>query len=395
MRTLLKVLSIDFLGKIIAAISSILLIRYMDISSYASYSFVIAAVSLGGGIVSNIFNKIYIVEYNKIQNHISALLTVQLLCSLVIALIAIPFFKNNAVGIIYTIVLTVTTCLFQFIRTVYQQKCKFSAYTMIDFFRIFFFIVAIYLIIMLNQHNITLSHVVCLQAFSMLFPFTILSIKNMRDGNEKKDYNLIPILKILVQKEQWMMYLYNISNNILSQLPVFFLQLNKNDLEMASYSSANKYYALIMLTVNSVNSVFLPLVNTAKDNKDIRNIYIKHNKITVIFVIGVLFAIVTSPFFVPLLDNGKYPGSVSIFQILCISAFISFLGSPYINYFFKLKKYKLLLYLSGVCLAISFIFNILFVPVLGGIGAAWSMLLSFGINNLAIRFIACRMLKTS
>jgi O-antigen/teichoic acid export membrane protein len=88
-----------------------------------------------------------------------------------------------------------------------------------------------------------------------------------------------------------------------------------------------------------------------------------------------------SRWIIPLIDGGKYPGAISVFRILAVSAIISLAFSPYVNTVMRFGKFRYLLGLvcGGICISVGG--NLVLVPFFGAAGTAVSTLISFAFVN--------------
>ena len=67
MKTIFKVFSADMAAKIIAMITTILLIRYMSDTNYAAYTIFVASTNIFNQIAISSFGKMYIVDHNSLE----------------------------------------------------------------------------------------------------------------------------------------------------------------------------------------------------------------------------------------------------------------------------------------------------------------------------------------
>ena len=180
---------------------------------------------------------------------------------------------------------------------------------------------------------------------------------------------------------------------ILLQIDVLALKTWSTDYDVSTYASAFKYYNMMLLLLNTVNSVLLPKISSEENYYNISKMYKQQDILSIALLVGIVIAIVIAPCVLPIIDGGKYPEAIGVFRILCISAIISFWGSPYNNLLIKEKKYLSICtrFIIGIIVAIAG--NYILIPRMGVNGTAISTLISYGIVNLSSRVHAKMIIK--
>ena len=103
-----------------------------------------------------------------------------------------------------------------------------------------------------------------------------------------------------------------------------------------------------------------------------------------LFAVGVFVMALLAIWFMPWIDRGRYPDAIPAFQILALSAVISFVCSPHVNLLFREHdfRFSFWLMLVGVSAAVPIdAFCIVFFRVWG---AALGIMLSAGLINLVV-----------
>lgn len=392
MKTIFKVFSADMAAKIIAMITTILLIRYMSDTNYAAYTIFVASTNIFNQIAISSFGKMYIVDHNSLEGKESTLLFVEIILSILIVGVfwfIQPVVRSNVFALV---LLMVSTCVFGYARILYQQQCKFRIYTILEIIR-----VTSFLSIIVGCHYIVKTElssilVIIFQTVSLILciPF-IWKKKTKINLLKKKDFK--SLFKFLLQKEQIYLFIYATLMAVLLQIDVLALKTWSTDYNVSTYSSAFKYYNMMLLLLNTVNSVLLPKISSEEDYKIIKKMYKQQDILSFVLLIGIIAAIIIAPYILPIIDGGKYPKAIGVFRILCVSAILSFWGSPYNNLLIKEKKYFSICirFIMGIVVAI--VGNYILIPAVGVNGTAIVTLTSYGIVNISSRVHAKRIIN--
>lgn len=383
MITIFKVFFVDIFSKFISMITTILLIREMNEYFYANYIFLVTITNIFSQIVISSFGKLYIVDYKNFKNLENTLLLLEIFLSIQIILLFYYFQPSIKNSLLELFLLMISTAIFNFIRILYQQQCKFSIFSLLEIIRVFLF----FILTLIFKFKLTTSNVIYFQIISLLSSILFIFYKKNRVNLINK-INLKKVLKLLLKKEQMYLFVYAILMAILLQLDILLLKKYTTNYSLAVYSSAIKYYNILLMFLSTVNNVLLPKITLETSYLKIKKIYKQQDIFSIIVLIGAIIAIILSPKILPLLNKGKYPEAIPVFRILCISAVISFLSSPYNNLLIKEKKY------FGICLRfiigiiISIFGNMILIPIYGVKGTAFMTLISYGFVNFSARIEA-------
>jgi O-antigen/teichoic acid export membrane protein len=168
---------------------------------------------------------------------------------------------------------------------------------------------------------------------------------------------------------------------VFSQLDVFMLKSMGTDMMVATYGTAYRYYAMILLTLGAIHTVFLPMIQQAGSSRELDGIFKKQWRMVAFLAPAILVGAWLAQWILPFIDMGKYPRAVPVFRILCVSAIISLAFSPYVNLVMRFEEFPFLLGLVLVGCVVSAGMNMVLVPRLQEIGTAISTLVSFLIVN--------------
>jgi O-antigen/teichoic acid export membrane protein len=165
-------------------------------------------------------------------------------------------------------------------------------------------------------------------------------------------------------------FFYSSIVTFLLNTDVVMLRSLGNDRNLAEFGAGFRYYSVLTIVLTSVHTLFLPLVQKTNSFEKIIDIVNQHHKLVLLLIPIILIGIVLAPFIFPIIDGGKYPNSVYVFQILSVSALISFAFSPHSNFLMKYKRFKYLLAIVSIGFVIHIIANLFVIPKFHEIGAA-------------------------
>ena len=387
MKTIIKVFSVDMIAKLVTTIITVILIREMTESAYANYSVILAIANIFNQIAISSLGKMYIVDNERLGGCDKTILLLEILLACFITVlfcIIQPTIKRNMFSVF---IFMVATCIFGYARTVYQQQCRFKIYTLLEIVRVSVFAVFIIGIYIISISNLSAASVIFFQSISLGTAMIFLTEKK----SKIKWHSSLEIKKtisFICEKEQLYLLLYAVLMAVLLQLDVLSLKAWSTDYNVSAYSSALKYYNMMLMLLSTVNSVLLPKISMTTNYKEIKKVYRQQDILSIVLLLGVALAIIIAPTILPAIDGGKYPDAIIVFQILSVSALLSFWGSPYNNLLIKEKKYLgiCIRFLFGIIVSITG--NYILIPSMGAKGTAIVALVSYGLVNISSRIQA-------
>jgi O-antigen/teichoic acid export membrane protein len=383
MRSIYQVISFDLISKVLMGFIGIILIRYMVSSEYAVYTFTLSVVTVVAQTLSSTFRRIYIVGYDKfgLSKYKEAFLGLQFLLILFFALILLIYSRNFNTIYILTNIMIMGFTLIEFTKTIFQQELKFMKFSIIEINRSFSFFLFVLILIYFFRFRLSASQILAVQSLTMVLISVIVLWRKLDIKGIFKFKKAFQMGKGIIGGRYIFLLGYTLFATLLGNLDIFMLKLLSNSSELATYGSAFRYYSLLLLTLSSVNSVFLPVIQNINNRIELDQIYRKHAKMLVVFIPVVLLGAWLSYWIIPFIDMGKYPGAVTVFRTLSISAIFSFLFSPHTNFVMKFEDFKFLFYVILISVIMNIICNAFMIPLFGSKGAAISTLLTFGFSN--------------
>ncbi|MDP2816290.1 MAG: polysaccharide biosynthesis C-terminal domain-containing protein [Rectinemataceae bacterium] len=388
MKAVFQVFSFDLASKVLLGILGMLLIRYLPLAEYAAYTLALSLVAFSSQSLVASFNRIYIVAYQKLRlkNTEMAFLALQLLLIAGLILLGIPL--SFSLGSLYWIIaaLAAANCLSEFSKTFFQQNLKFLTFSLIEFCRSLLFFCCTLLLIQLQKHELTAGAVLLIQTAALLGVSWWAIGKKLTSLKSAGFLEIAHFSTEIMKGEYRYLFAYFFILGIFTQTDIFMLGILGDNSMLATYGSAFRYYSILSLALGSVHVVLLPMIQQASNDQELFEVFSKHKKMILMFIPAVLLAGWLAQWFIPFIDDGKYPGAVLSFRILCVSAIISFAFSPHVNLIMRFERFRFLFRLICIALVLNVAINMLLIPKFGAAGVAFATLISAAAVTIPIYF---------
>lgn len=386
MKAIAQVFGFDIISKVILAVVSMLLIRFMPKSEYATYTFAISAVTLVTQLLSGSFNRIYIVGYQtlNLKEESSLFLLFQLTILSVISLLF--WFAPGIPSQVYFlgVGLAFAISLSEFAKTTLQQEMRFLQFSLAEIARSSLFLVAVGIAIYMSGDHLSVSQVLLGQTFAMFSVFLAWYLGRISWGDLLRVRAATRKFKTVVFGRYKHLLVYFLMIAGFSQMDVFMLKILSDDSGLATYGSAFRYYAVLLLSLNAIHTVLLPAVQKMSSREEWHGVVRRINILLLVFLPIVILLAWGAEFLIPFIDNGKYPGAILVFRILAVSALFSLAFSPHVNLLMRFEDFRFLAILISIALGVGIIINVLLIPYYGPAGAAVTTFLTAGLVNFSI-----------
>lgn len=388
MKAVFQVFSFDLASKVLLGILGMLLIRYLPQAEYAAYTLALSLVAFSSQSLVASFNRIYIVAYQKLRlkNTEMAFFALQLLLIAGLILLGTPL--SFALGSLYWVIaaLAAANCFSEFSKTFFQQDLKFFTFSLIELLRSLLFFCCTLLLIYLQQHELTAGAILLIQTAALLGVSWWAIGKKLTHLKGVGFSEIARFSTEIMKGEYRYLFAYFFILGLFTQTDIFMLGTLGDDSMLATYGSAFRYYSILSLALGSVHVVLLPLIQKASNDRELFALFARHKKMILMFIPAVLLAGWFAQWFIPFIDNGKYPGAVLCFRILCVSAIISFAFSPHVNLVMRFERFRFLFLLICIALALNVAINMLLIPEFGAAGVAFATLISAAAVTIPIYF---------
>jgi O-antigen/teichoic acid export membrane protein len=380
---MLRVFSFDVASKVLLAVVTLSLIRFLPPAEYARYTLAVAASTFAAQALATTFNRIYIVGYERLGMEGAApdFLGFQLLVVAAAAVLASPWHGRLQGLYLPACALALGTCLSEFAKTAYQQELRFNRFALVELARAALTAAGVLSVLALLRSHAAAWMVVTVQALAMAVVFLGSS------GRRSLRRELLHparagafALSVLRTRYGWLFGYFALVAG-LSQLDVFVLAAMAPPLQVATYGAAFRYYSILSLALASVHAVLLPVLQKVATPAEQDDIMRRQWQMAAVFTPLVLLGALLSPWIIPWLNGGRYPEAVPTFQILAVSAIVSFAFSPHAHVVLRFQDFRYLFWLAAGSLVLHFVLLVELVRVRGAVGAAASTLLTFAVVN--------------
>lgn len=363
----------------------IVAIRYMSASQYAIYTFALAVAAVVSQMLSASFNRIYVLAYQtlRLSTEGASFLALQVLSVGALAILGLPLAAE--LGSVYWLVcaLAAATCLTEYAKTFYQQELRFYRFSLVELLRSATILVGSLAIIGVVGFDLSAWHLLGVQAVAMLLVFCFSVGRKLQWKDVSRLRPAVSLGLQIVRGEFRYVFAYFFLLAIFAQIDVLLLKAMANDVDLATYGSAYRYYAILSLALGSVHVILLPMIERA-DSKQLTSMLSAHRRLTYAFATVVVPIAWSAAWFMPRIDLGRYPHAVDVFRVLCVSAIISFACSPHVNIIFQRRRFRFLMILISFALTLAILLNIFLIPRFGALGVAVVTLITSATVNLPI-----------
>lgn len=390
-----QVFSYNLIAKVIGAISAFALIRFMSTDQYAEYTMIMAIAAVLSGVIISFFKRIFIVGYQrfKIYEYKGAFLSTQIMSIICLWLLMLAFFSEGISVYILSLLLALALCLYQFLRTDFQQALRFNRFSQVLVIKSLILNGSIVGLVGFLGTNIQAWHALSAQIFvTVLIAIPFIIRRKLFHGllHLKRTARLF---RYILSGNYRYLIGYSIVLVLFGRLDVFMLRSLSEAQDLSTYGSAFRYYNFLIMALESVKSVYLPVIQKTSSVAGMNKIFQKHHKYVLFSIPVILFGCFLSQWIIPWVDKGKYPYAPTVFLILSVSAFMSFAFSPHVTVIMKLEKFLFLFLLIIFCFGLNFGLNFMLIPEYKSIGAALATSFSFLCVNGCIFLYSVKLRK--
>lgn len=390
MTSVTQVFSCSLLSQVIMGVVGLLIIRFMGQTEYARVTLALSVVAAASQMLSAGFNRIYLVSREEmgLADQASEFLGLQLLvlgCVVVLSLPAIGW-----LGALYPFAaaLLLARCLADYAQTVFQQELRFLRYGLVMLGQSLAVLATLIGLLVCLGSQLKAWHVLLLQAVALAAVFVVNVAPRLSLGRVLDLTKASRLAWGLLQGKHVYLFAYFSVLAVLAQIDVWVLHIMTDDVSLATYGTAFRYFSLLMLALASVHAVLLPYIQRVETLAELNIIYAKHRRMLAVFVPVVIGGSWLAQWVIPWIDQGRYPQVVPVFWILAAMAVVSFALSPHVNLLLRLGDFRylfgavaLLLPLhAGCCLGLTARFGVC--------GTATATFLAYGTLNSLVFFRA-------
>jgi O-antigen/teichoic acid export membrane protein len=177
-------------------------------------------------------------------------------------------------------------------------------------------------------------------------------------------------------------------------ISLFLVAALLDDKAVASYGAAVRYLSIVLgpvpalIAVLRVRTSQQDVVDSSSRQGQMMLGWLRRTTLPVLGVLGV--AALVAPFAIPLIDQGRYPDSVIVFQIGLLSVFTTYATMPATNLLMAQRRYRLLATVSGAVLVVKVALTIAAAHVWGVVGVAAVTAVASLAQDASVAYLALR-----
>lgn len=187
---------------------------------------------------------------------------------------------------------------------------------------------------------------------------------------------------------------YYLASAGFAYVKIFVVASLLDDEAVASYGAASRYLAIALgpvpalLAVIRVRTSQHDVVDSAVLQKEMLIAWVKRTIAPAAAIVAI--AVIAAPFAIPLLDQGAYPDSVPIFQLLMLPALVIYTTMPGASMLMAQHRYRTLATIYAVAVAVQIGVALAAAEVLGVVGVAGAEALVGAAEAAATVLVALR-----
>jgi O-antigen/teichoic acid export membrane protein len=168
---------------------------------------------------------------------------------------------------------------------------------------------------------------------------------------------------------------------VASRIDVLMIVALTNATEAGIYSTASRVISIYPLLAGSFSTVIAPKFSHIKNSSELKRFVGKVILATFGLILTIFFLILISYPFMTTLFGQKAAAAVYVFRLLLISMIFFVASVPVVSVVIYYLRKPAILSVNGILqLFIAFIGNLILIPRLGREGAAYSLIVSYGIT---------------
>lgn len=193
-------------------------------------------------------------------------------------------------------------------------------------------------------------------------------------------------------RESTALTLYSLASASWAYLTVFLVAALLDDAAVAAFGTAARYVAIITGPVPAIVSVLRvrtaqhDMVESETAQLALMVSWAKRAALPLLVVLG--GAAIAAPFLLPVIDAGKYPLAIPVFEVMLVMAFAQLITLPNSSLLITQKRYTLLAWVNTAAVLVNIPLAIAVAPEYGVVGiAAAATLVSIG-QVTAVTYLA-------
>ena len=338
-----RVFFIDGFSKFFMAASSLLLIKYLSVDEYSIFIAVYTCTLLAYQSICSVIERLYIAEharYTPFQVSVKYLL-------LIVGCggFSLYVFFNQGISEGLMFLLLVFICVnYQAERIKLQKSEKYSRFMLVEFFRNLSWFVLVVVAVLFAREN---AGYISLMGYALSTGVMVFLVKKIsKSANGGASYYYFP-QKDIVSAAKYLggkidILSYSMITAIFPYLAFLMIGVLGDEVLIATYGAAMRYQAIFSMAVYAANTVLI--AKMANNVGQERQILSDFKKVLPWLLLVAVLASILVWWLIPIIDNGKYPGTQISFVIMVFCSLCALLATPYINILLANNLYTRMLF---------------------------------------------------
>lgn len=168
--------------------------------------------------------------------------------------------------------------------------------------------------------------------------------------------------------------LYSMASSGWAYLDLFLVAALLNDVAVAAYGAALRYVSIVMGPVPAMVSVLRvrtaqsDMIDSDEAQIEMMKRWAKQTAPPALMILGL--AAIAAIWAIPLLDDGRYPDSIPIFQVLLVTAFAQFVTLPNSSLLIAQERYTSLAWVNAGAVILNVVVATIAAELFGVVGIA-------------------------
>jgi O-antigen/teichoic acid export membrane protein len=177
------------------------------------------------------------------------------------------------------------------------------------------------------------------------------------------------VARELLETNKWMLVLVLILVAG-ARLDVFMLTSLSTTVEVGHYAAAFQLCSVVAILGQTLITTLFPEVASFTEHDQIRRYVLRYLRLVPLLLVPIVFFVVISPMLVQTVLGKQYAEASSVFSVLLVVGFVTMLSNPLLMALFPLGMVRFLALANALQVAARVVFNMIFLPAYGALGAA-------------------------
>ncbi|MEW4526249.1 MAG: lipopolysaccharide biosynthesis protein [Maioricimonas sp. JB045] len=344
MRAILFVLGGEVLSKGIWALAQLILIRFMAPEQFSTHSLAVAWHTMVFAGCLQSLNQVYVIGHDELnlEERESDFLALQFAFAIGGVLAGFLLADGFQTVLLPWSLLVVVSAVNECARTRLRRKLQFGRYSRVEVLKSLVFVVGLAIWALGMKREVTAAAVLWLHTAGMTASLLATGVRGLVETASQWPRHLPALARQILGSNIRYALGYFMLLSVSTRMDLLCLQELSTTEQVAVYAAGYRLYGLLMMALTSVHVVLIPLLQKATRRDELLHVLSRHRQLMI--AVTPMFAILalSANWWFPLIDGGRYPQAVTVFQILTAAAAIGLAFSPYVGILLRLRDYRFL-----------------------------------------------------